>query len=808
MSVTGLTYFLGVCFWVLTAFYGVISSQAFIQEQFLTPRLFTPLTAFAERHAGIAIVLLAAWSAARWRELAQRRSKRAWTAASGWLVLTTLLALVAPLASRLTTTASLMVAGIGTIMILLLALVECRTLREMVVSTAPDRSHADMTACVLAAFGVTAMHVGAIAWFDGLSAALVLDALNALRLHLLLAAGAFLTISAVRGAAALTPRPSVVEAVLSVTALAAALAAFVSLVMLASISIRGPLALAMGVGFGIALAGAAAARGTADTEAHDGVTRVLSALSPRFVARWWGFALWLLGLLAFAIGATATSRTVDWNFVLLRSSVVVGWLLALSAALILSRRFANGGARAAFVSVALLLGVHVALESTIAPVQASTLQNASARWIAQMLVPGAPTKGAGDLVGLLHANTNIPRDTQVDAINVNLAPLAGDPSLVRPHVFVFVVDSLRRDYLSPYNPAVTFTPGVAALAQDSLVFPNAFTQYGATGLSVPSIWVGGQILHKQYVSSFPRMNGLAKLLAHERYEQWISMDHILDVILPPSEIRLPLDAGVPVKNHRLCSTLAQIRSRLAGRVPADPPVFAYSLPQDVHVSVVTSEGAQPVDEGDYAGFYAPVASRVRRLDQCLGEFVSELKAQGLYDQSVIVLTSDHGDSLGEEGRMGHAYSLHPEVVRVPLIIHVPPALRSSWAWDEKRVAYTTDITPTLYRLLGHEPTQPAPFFGEPLALRAGVAPPLQAPRMVAASYGAVYGVLLAHATRYYVFDAVSMRDMAFELGTGAKPGVEVPMTPDVQEQGLKTIREIVGAIGAFYRFSTAPDSAP
>ena len=158
--------------------------------------------------------------------------------------------------------------------------------------------------------------------------------------------------------------------------------------------------------------------------------------------------------------------------------------------------------------------------------------------------------------------------------------------------------------------------------------------------------------------------------------------------------------------------------------------------------------------------------------------------------------------------MGHAYSLHPEIVRVPLIVHVPPAIRSAWRWNETRVAYTTDITPTLYRLIGHEPTSPAPFFGEPLALRAGVSPPPQGTRMVVASYGAVYGVLLAHATRYYVFDAVSMRDMAFELGRGANAGVEVPMTPDVQEQGLKTIRDTVGAIGSFYRFSRAPDSAP
>jgi hypothetical protein len=211
------------------------------------------------------------------------------------------------------------------------------------------------------------------------------------------------------------------------------------------------------------------------------------------------------------------------------------------------------------------------------------------------------------------------------------------------------------------------------------------------------------------------------------------------------------------------------------------------LPQDVHVSVITREGARAIDDGDYSGFYSPVASRVRRLDACLGEFVSDLKARGLYDQSVIILTSDHGDSLGEDGRMGHAYSLYPEIVRVPLIIHVPPALRSAWSC--------------------HEPSQPAPFFGEPLAQRPGAPLPARTPRMVAASYGAVYGAVLAGATRYYVFDAIAMRERAFEL-SDSPDYKEEPVTPATREQGLNVIRETVSAISAFYRFPTSPGSAP
>jgi hypothetical protein len=130
-----------------------------------------------------------------------------------------------------------------------------------------------------------------------------------------------------------------------------------------------------------------------------------------------------------AIAATIVSRTLDWNFLLLRSSVALSWLLVLSAALTLSRRFSNGGAVGAFTAVAVFLGSHVALESSVAPVQAATLRNASGKWIVQILASEVRPKGASELVRLLHANTNIPRDTQVSAVDVDLAPLTGSPQV-------------------------------------------------------------------------------------------------------------------------------------------------------------------------------------------------------------------------------------------------------------------------------------------------------------------------------------------------------------------------------------------
>jgi arylsulfatase A-like enzyme len=804
MTAAGLTFLLAVSYWLVTALYGALASQAFVQEQFLEPRLFTPAATFADWHVAIGLVLLGSWAfaAARTGQLWTRRGR---AAGLMWAAGLAVLAVAAPLAHLQTTSAALIAAGTGVVQIVMLALAELRPFGEARPGPIRDRSTADLSACVIAAIAITVLHSLVGSWQNGAPSALIRDAALSLRVHLLLAGAVFLVLAAVRSTAALTPRPAAGEAVLTVAALGLAIAGFLFNVLLASVSIRGTVAIAIAAGLGTALAAAAGARGAAGAPSDDGVAAVFRPLAPRASATWPGLALWFacVGLLAWA--AATASRSADWNFVLLRSGVALTWLLGLAGAVAFSRRIADGGAVRAFGIAALLLVGHIVLGASSMPVRAASMHDASGKWLAEAFDRRPAMAPAADLAGLLHAHTNISRDTQVAPVEITLAPLA-TPSAGAPHIFMFVIDSLRRDYLSPYNPAVSFTPSIDALARDSLVYRQAFTQYGATGLSVPSLWTGGQILHKQYVTPYAPMNTLAKLLSREGYAQWIGMDNILDVILPPSESRIPLNRGVSVKDIRLCSTLQELTERIGTRSAGDPPIFAYSLPQDIHVSVITREGSASIDEGQYSGFHAPVASRVRRFDACLGRFVDSLKTKGLYDQSIIVVTSDHGDSLGEEGRMGHAYSLHPEIVRVPLIVHVPAVIRQAWQWAEKRPAFTTDLTPTLYRILGHDPHAQASFFGEPLAWPLDARVPASRERMVAASYGAVYGALLDGGSSYYVFDAIAMRELAFKLADEPSPGSPVELTADVQQRGRSLIRKTVSDIAAFYKFG-GPDTA-
>jgi len=62
---------------------------------------------------------------------------------------------------------------------------------------------------------------------------------------------------------------------------------------------------------------------------------------------------------------------------------------------------------------------------------------------------------------------------------------------------------------------------------------------------------------------------------------------------------------------------------------------------------------------------------VRYTDASIGRILSTLKALRLYDDALIVFTSDHGEEFWEHGRLGHGHSVYDELLRVPLIFKLP-----------------------------------------------------------------------------------------------------------------------------------------
>lgn len=536
----------------------------------------------------------------------------------------------------------------------------------------------------------------------------------------------------------------------------------------------------------------------------------------------------LTGLVLVQFALLAYVTPFDWDFVLLKLSVLVVWFAAFAYGFGALSNLARplrwpSLAAPALAGVVLFAGVSLS-QSRIGTwmggadfvpdfaLEGYVAVDPSYRFIHDTL--RMESQEDAEFFAHLRAHSLI-QHTSVDPIEIEfVSPQDIDQTRRAPHadfdsrlpnIFLFVIDSLRRDYLSAYNPAVTFTPGIGEFARDSVVFERAFTRYGGTGLAVPAIWTGGMLLHKQYVTPFDPMNTLLKLLEARHYRRLMSMDSIVVQLIEPPPPPDELDRDVPIMSYRLCQTLEDLKGKLTAgmRTRLQPggesrPVFAYSLPQDLHISHIRS---RPVPAGkSYPGFFAPVAAQVEEMDACFGRFVTFLKETGLYEQSVIVITSDHGDSLGEGLRWGHSYTMFPEVSRIPLIVRIPGPLQRRYRADPETVSLSTDLTPTFYALAGHMPRDLGPLYGRPLFVRhdSDLSARRHDPQLIASSYGGVYAVLRDNGTRLYIADGVNKREYAYDLhGEMAR---RVGVVPSERGPNRQFIRQQIDELARQYRF--------
>lgn len=91
---------------------------------------------------------------------------------------------------------------------------------------------------------------------------------------------------------------------------------------------------------------------------------------------------------------------------------------------------------------------------------------------------------------------------------------------------------------------------------------------------------------------------------------------------------------------------------------------------------------------------------IATADAIVGDFINDLKSKRLYESAIIVLTSDHGEGLGDHGEAQHSILLYGESIRVPLIIKLPNSRFKGTRRGEP--AALTDIAPTIAAITGAE----------------------------------------------------------------------------------------------------------
>ena len=171
-------------------------------------------------------------------------------------------------------------------------------------------------------------------------------------------------------------------------------------------------------------------------------------------------------------------------------------------------------------------------------------------------------------------------------------------------------------------------------------------------------------------------------------------------------------------------TAAGVRSALAGRDSARPfflfvnlldPHFPYEPPEPYRARFGgTSAGVARVLEGGRRAELAMIAGaspftreeleplydgELATADHFVGEIVAALEREGVLDDTLLVLTSDHGELLGEEGLWSHQRSVADELLHVPLVVKLPRDARAGSVVDDP-LASNLDVYATLLAAAG------------------------------------------------------------------------------------------------------------
>ncbi|HSD28752.1 MAG TPA: sulfatase, partial [Vicinamibacteria bacterium] len=301
------------------------------------------------------------------------------------------------------------------------------------------------------------------------------------------------------------------------------------------------------------------------------------------------------------------------------------------------------------------------------------------------------------------------------------------PPARRPHVFVYLVDALRADHLGCYGYSRPTSPNVDALAREATVF-RAIAPSSWTKASVASLFTGrspirhraqdrGDTLVPEAVTLSDRLSAAGYRTYALYANSWVGEPFGVDqgfgerLVLPARSDRL---------TRRLLARLARLapEDRLFAYVhtidphapyeptPADrerfaPPGSAFGRVSAVWLedTAARARRGEPLAPRLIEEVTALYDAEIAFNDRQFGRFLEELKRRGLYDDSLVVFTSDHGEELFDHGLLAHAHALHRELVQVPLVLAGPGLPQG------KRVGTPLSnaaLAPTLARLSGAE----------------------------------------------------------------------------------------------------------
>jgi len=285
--------------------------------------------------------------------------------------------------------------------------------------------------------------------------------------------------------------------------------------------------------------------------------------------------------------------------------------------------------------------------------------------------------------------------------------LSGDAPLAGYNLLLITLDTLRADHLGAYGYDGVETPNIDRLAAEGVRFERVTTTVPVTLPAHASIMTGLNPFEHgvRNNGSFVLGSDAVTLAEALRGHGYATAGFIGAVVL---EAQFGMAQGFDHFNG-----LAQYQARtgdLSGERPGEDvvmqasewirgrtgPFFAWAHMYDPHDPYAPPE--------PYAGRYAdnPYDGEIAYVDEMVGRLLQTLADTGAADNTLVVVTADHGESLGDHGEGGHSFFIYDSTVRVPLIFWAPGAVPAGVVAPGG--TSVVDIFPTVLSLLGVPPS--------------------------------------------------------------------------------------------------------
>lgn len=280
----------------------------------------------------------------------------------------------------------------------------------------------------------------------------------------------------------------------------------------------------------------------------------------------------------------------------------------------------------------------------------------------------------------------------------------------RPNVVLIVLDTVRADRISCGADGRGLTPNLDALCKRSIVFTNVSSTSSWTLPAHASLFTGLYPLQHGATQEHTRLEAgaatLAELLGAAGYRSFgVSANPVVSL---KSGLGRGFDEFVETWRKRRSSAFPDAAEHpnhravagLLGGLPANQPFFLFVNYIEAHGPNDPPEPyrARALADGTDLGllerartraarghYLAPTAispaefsvigdlydGEVAYLDELVGGLLDSLEANGHLANSVVIVTSDHGENLGDHGHFRHVFSLYGSTVRVPLLIRLP-----------------------------------------------------------------------------------------------------------------------------------------